>query len=215
MKIARLRWLDYLVWYIAYLLLYNTVQLNISIWFVICTKTFQIFKRSDKIRATNRPPILALWNFTTHICYLFFLVNYFTPGKDGLEGKTNPVHLIIIYIVLRFLQGGGSGNLLILSLWLYAIFLFIIFTGRCGVSQSEKRYNFLTHEKMFRPNRWYNDDVWINSFTAGIFPPFGLILFILLEAEHKLYFVALYLFLLFEWMNELHTFYYLTVKTMR
>ncbi len=42
----------------------------------------------------------------------FFLVNYLTPGRNGLEGKSNPLHLIIIYVTLRFLQGGGTGNLL-------------------------------------------------------------------------------------------------------
>ncbi|XP_028394776.1 ATP-binding cassette sub-family B member 6, mitochondrial-like isoform X2 [Dendronephthya gigantea] len=43
------------------------------------------------------------------------IVNYLTPGKDGLEGKTNPLHLIILYVVLRFLQGGGTGALGMLS----------------------------------------------------------------------------------------------------
>ena len=38
-------------------------------------------------------------------------MNYLTPGKDGLEGKSNPLHLIIIYVALRFLQGGGTGKL--------------------------------------------------------------------------------------------------------
>jgi hypothetical protein len=50
-----------------------------------------------------------------HILYsdfLIFLVNYLTPGKNGLEGKANPLHLIIIYVTLRFLQGGGTGNFL-------------------------------------------------------------------------------------------------------
>ena len=43
------------------------------------------------------------------------IVNYLTPGKNGLEGKSNPLHLIIIYVTLRFLQGGGTGAMGMLS----------------------------------------------------------------------------------------------------
>ena len=40
------------------------------------------------------------------------LVNHLTPGKVAI---TDPWHLILIYVALRFLQGGGTGGIGLLS----------------------------------------------------------------------------------------------------
>lgn len=55
--------------------------------------------------------------WTQNYLYLlnFFPVNYLTPGKDGEEGKSDPLSLILIYVFLRFLQGGGTGKLFAVS----------------------------------------------------------------------------------------------------
>ena len=41
------------------------------------------------------------------------LVNQLTPGKE--EVLRNPWHLVVIYVTLRFLQGGGTGGIGLLN----------------------------------------------------------------------------------------------------
>jgi len=41
-----------------------------------------------------------------------FLVNHLTPGSVAI---TDPWHLILIYVALRFLQGGGTGGIGLLN----------------------------------------------------------------------------------------------------
>lgn len=43
---------------------------------------------------------------------IIFLVNHLTPGKVAI---TDPWHLILIYVALRFLQGGGTGGIGLLN----------------------------------------------------------------------------------------------------
>ena len=44
--------------------------------------------------------------------FLIFLVNRLTPGSVTI---TDPWHLILIYVALRFLQGGGTGGIGLLN----------------------------------------------------------------------------------------------------
>ena len=63
----------------------------------------------DGLLATSVFMMLLVFMLPVTICQSSSLtVNHITPGAEVII--TNPVHLILIYVLMRFFQGGGTGK---------------------------------------------------------------------------------------------------------